>query len=293
MFKVNSPTSQHDQHSSCECYGRATTLPLELFCFRRPFFKSRDSIWNDLPRRFGADKYVPANLDAWVAIRTAKGYTVNCPVIYAAERRSALTTKLQAKTVAAYVGRQLVFASQPSEFVRVNQSICGCLRTKRLSAARAVARPRVAEIPGDFVAYVATKTLARYCHSNLLRYLLKAQTDIAKQTSEPAPNTQRANLTLASFDMNGIPPEKPSLGLYTATQAPVAPNKRQRTAASKSLNRDCRPTRTMPPAMMNANPDKAMMKSGAWRWPGLVDITPSATRISRPPEIMQKSAIAR
>jgi len=122
---------------------------------------------------------------------------------------------------------------------------------------------------------------------------LKAQTDIAKQTSEPAPNTQRANLTLASFDMNGIPPEKPSLGLYTATQAPVAPNKRQRTAASKSLSLDCRPTRTMQPAMTNTAPDMAIMKSGAWRWPGLVDITPSATRISKPPEIMQKSAIAK
>lgn len=161
------------------------------------------------------------------------------------------------------IGRQLVFAGQPSEFVRINQSICGCLRTKRLSAARTVARSRVVEFPGDFVAYLATKTLARYCHSNLLRYLLKAQPDIAKQTSEPIPNTQRASVTLASFDMSGTPPENPSLGLYMATQAPVAPNMRQRIAASISLNRDCRPTRTMPPAMRKANPDKAMMKSGA------------------------------
>jgi hypothetical protein len=134
---------------------------------------------------------------------------------------------------------------------------------------------------------------ASHRHGRLLQNRLQAQPDIAKQTSDPNPNTQRANLTLASFDISGMPPENPSLGLKMATHAPVAPNRRQRIAASKSLNRDCWPTRTMQPAMMKANPHKAMMKSGAWRWPGLLDMTPKATRISRPPAATQNSAIAK
>ena len=70
---------------------------------------------------------MPANLDARISIRTAKGYTMHSPVIYAAERRAALTTELQSKAMTALVGRQLVFASQPPEFVRVYQGIRGCL----------------------------------------------------------------------------------------------------------------------------------------------------------------------
>jgi hypothetical protein len=54
-------------------------------------------------------------------------------------------------------------------------------------------------------------SFASYRYVSLLQNLLKAQPDIARQTSDPSPNIQRANLTLASFDMSGIPPEKPSL----------------------------------------------------------------------------------
>jgi hypothetical protein len=48
-------------------------------------FENYDSVWNDLPRCFGAHKNVPANLDVRVSIRTAKRHSVNSSLKYAAE----------------------------------------------------------------------------------------------------------------------------------------------------------------------------------------------------------------
>jgi hypothetical protein len=53
--------------------------------FWRSFFESYDSVWNDLPRCFGAYKNVPANLDVRISIRTAKRHSVNSSLKYAAE----------------------------------------------------------------------------------------------------------------------------------------------------------------------------------------------------------------
>ncbi len=53
--------------------------------FWRSFFKSYDSVGNDLPGCFGAHKNVPANLDVRISIRTAKRHTVNRSIKYATE----------------------------------------------------------------------------------------------------------------------------------------------------------------------------------------------------------------
>ena len=65
--------------------SRPLTAGSKLYEFWRSFFKSYDSVWNDIPRRFGAYKNVPANLDVRISICTTKRHTVNGSLKYAAE----------------------------------------------------------------------------------------------------------------------------------------------------------------------------------------------------------------
>jgi len=92
---------------------------------------------------------------------------VNLPINNAAQRRTALATKLQPRAIDIDIGREQLCAGGPAKFSGLDQCIRRGLGAERLTAARAVARPRIAKFAIDLILHLPAKTLARYRHSTL------------------------------------------------------------------------------------------------------------------------------